>query len=131
MEHAAVVDGDNLGAAIGKVPRETAPVHAVDRHEERRGSLGGRAHRLTLLANECLIRHQRHLMGRADARRHVVDLGEADLRWVVGERCTPARSQGESPCGTEQRSREPHSASSSARRRGTDVFSGRMPTLSA
>ena len=70
-------------------------------------------------------------MGRAHARRHLVDLDEVNLRRLVRIRSSAARRQGESPNGAEQRSCEPHSASSSARSRGTEVFSGRMPTLSA
>ena len=131
MENPTVVDRDDLGARVLEVPGETASHDPARIHQQRGSRLGGRAHRLTLLADQSVIGRQGHLMCRAHARRHLVDLDETDLRRLVGMRCSATRRQGERPSGTEQRSREPHSASSSARSRGTDVFSGRMPTLSA
>ena len=131
MENTAVVDRDDLGARVLEIPGETASRDPVDIHQQRRSRLRGRAHRLALLTDQSVIRRQGHLMGRAHARRHLIDLDEANLRRLVRIRRSATRRQRESPGGTDQRSRKPHSALSSARSRGTEVFSGRMPTLSA
>ena len=131
MEHAAIVDRHDLGAGLLQHPREAATRHAIDVNRHGGGCARTRAHRLALLAEQRLGRRQRHLVCRADARRDVVDLHKVDRGRLIREGGRPERAQRDRAHRAGQDAGEPHAASSSARRRGTDVLEGLTPTLSA
>ena len=56
MEDTTVIDGDDLGARVLKIPGETASRHAVDIRQDGRRRMRRGAHRLALLANQRVIR---------------------------------------------------------------------------
>ena len=130
-ENAARVDRHDLRPRTGQHPREAAAVDTVDVNQHGGGRLRARPHRLALLADERMIRRERHLVGGGHPRSDVVDLSQVNRRRIIRDGGRTERTQRQRPTGAGHCACTPHDASSSERRRGTEVLAGLTPTLPA